>query len=134
MKKLGFVIMFLLVTSLCFAAIVNDGGVAYTPVTKTHTGGSTLQIIETDRVVWTPASGQKIVLLGVKYSSDLATTLLIENGSTAIVPVTECTASGQIVVGNGTPIWKGGADETLTYTTNAVSRHSILMWGYETSN
>ncbi len=137
MKKLGFVIMFLLFTvSVCFAAgiieigggKVDSSGFSYTPVTKTDSAAIGA---ESDKTVWTPASGNKIVLLGVKFSSDTATTLLIEMSSTAVVPITECTASGQVVVGNGTPIWQGGANETLTYTTGTSGRHSILLWGFE---
>jgi len=54
-----------------------------------------------------------------------------ESGSTAIIPRTQCTASGLVVVNSTVPIWKGAADATLTYTTTVASDHSILMWGYE---
>ncbi len=144
MKKFGFgililsgvILILLAIFSICFAAgiieigggKVDSSGFSYTPITKTD---SAITGAETGKTVWTPASGNKIVLLGIKFSSDTATPLLIEMNSTSVVPVTECTASGQVVVGNGTPIWQGGANETLTYTTGIAGRHSILMWGYE---
>ncbi len=120
----------------CYATIVELGGgsadssgFSYTPVTKTDSElvGST----ETDTVVWIPASGKKIVLNGIKFNSDTATTLLVENGTIAVIPTTECTASGQIVIASATPIWQGSADETLTYTVAISGRHSILLYGYE---
>ena len=140
MKRFIFIILTILfVTTYCFASIVEIGGgkvdssgFSYVPVTKTDS--TTTDSTETDTIVWTPSSGSKIVLLGVKFNSANATTLLVETGSTAVIPTTECAASGQIVIGNGTPIWKGTADETLTYTVPINGRHSILMWGYETTN
>ena len=126
--------------NLCYATIVTLGGgeaklggYDFTPVTHTDTNASdaNTQTAETDTVVWTPASGRKITLLGVNFTSETATTLLVETGSTAVIPITECTASGQIVIGNGNPIWRGSANETLTYTTGSAGRHSILMYGYE---
>lgn len=114
--------------STAFGAIDSIGGFYYTTKTKTHTETTGA---ETDKTVWTPASGSKIVLLGVKFSSDTATSLLVESGSTAVIPTSECTASGQVVIGNGVPIWQGSADESLTYTTGTAGSHSILMWGYE---
>ncbi len=125
-------VLFLMMTSLCFATIVNDGGVAYTPVTKTH---SAVVGAETDRTVWTPASGNKIVLNGVMFWADTKTQAFVEQGTNKVIPnFSMDTASGITVIGNGTPIWKGGLDETLTYTTETASSHSILLWGYETTN
>ena len=86
---------------------------------------------ETDTIVWTPASGKKIVLMGMKFNSDTATTLLVESGSSVVIPITECTASGQVVYQTSTPIWTGADDATLTYTVGTAGRHSILLQGYE---
>ena len=151
MKRLWLSVLFLmLMSSVCWATIVEIGGgtlntvsnvtevssgdldvsgFSYVVKTKTHTATTGK---ETDRVVWTPDSGEKITLLGAKFSSDTATSLLIETGTTtAVIPTSECTASGQVVVGNGVPIWQGEVDGNLTYTTGTVGSHSILLWGYE---
>ncbi len=101
------------------------GGTITTKTDTTNTG------TETDTVVWTPSSGNKIILTGISFTSDTATTLLVESGVTAIIPLAECTASGLVVIGNGSPIWKGADDATLTYTVGTAGRHSILMYGYE---
>ncbi len=134
MKKLFLVLLMLLIATPLFAAADIFSGYSMTPVTKTDSNASdTLtNTSETDTVVWTPASGQKIVLMGVRFTSDTATTLLVETGSTAVIPVSECGASGLVVVGTGFPIWQGTDDATLTYTVGTAGRHSILMYGYET--
>ena len=131
MKKLFLtLILIICFVSTAFGAIDSHGGFAF--ITKTKTD-SDIVGTETDTIVWTPASGMRITLLGVKFSSDTATTLLVETGSTAVIPTSECTASGQVVIGNGVPIWQGAANETLTYTTDIAGRHSILLWGYESN-
>lgn len=107
---------------------IDQTGFPFDPITKTDTA---VTGAETDEVVWTPASGKKIVLMGVKFNSDTATSLLVESSTTAVIPTTECTASGQIVINSSVPIWKGTDDATLTYTTGTSGRHSILLYGYE---
>ena len=117
-------------------AIDSHGGFAFLTKTKTDTcegTGADPRATETDTVVWTPGTGSRIVLMGIKFTSDTANTLLVESGSTAVIPVTECSASGLIVIQGSTPLWQGAANETLTYTIPAESRHSIMMWGYEMS-
>lgn len=121
--------LILLTANPLFAAINDIGGFAFKGVTKTDS--NTTNKVETDTVVWTPASGSSIVLMGIKFNSDTATALLVEQGTTAVIPTTECTASGQIVISSFTPIWEGTANQTLTYTVVKSSRHSILLWGYE---
>ncbi len=140
MKRiLLFILLFLGLTSFVYArgidsqTNIDQTGFPFTPVTKTDTNADDVSTMtkETDTVVWTPTSGKKIVLMGTKFNSSVATTLLVESGSTAVIPLTECTASGQIVVQSSTPIWEGATNETLTYTNGTVGRHSILLWGYE---
>ena len=134
MKKLLVILLMLLIATPLLAAPVQLGGYSMTPVTKTDTNAddANTNTTETDTVVWTPASGQKIVLMGVVFTSAVATTLRVETGSTLINPPFECTASGLVVVNSGFPIWQGEDDATLTYTVEKAGRHSILMYGYET--
>ena len=146
MKKLILVICLLLIAMPCYATIVEVGGgtittvssitsgsidssgFSYTPVTKTDT--ATIGA-ETDHALWTPASGKKIVLMGVKFSADTATTLLVETGTTPVIPTAQYTASGILTIEPSTPIWQGAINEALTYTTGTASSHSILVYGYE---
>jgi len=69
--------------------------------------------------------------MGVVFNSNVATEFFVEQGTTKVIPTIQETASGIVVIGNGTPIWKGGADQTLTFTTTVLGKHSILMWGFE---
>jgi len=139
MRRNLFLILFV---AVCFPLLIGAStrvyqeGYTFTTLTKTDTNADDAYTAttETDTVVWTPASGKKIYLMGMKFNSDTATTLLVESGSTAVVPFTECTASGQVVIQSSVPIWVGDADATLTYTTGTKGRHSIMMWGFESMN
>ena len=134
MKKIVFLLIFLIIfVPLLYGAQVDISGWSLMTKTKTDTNANDASTMsaETDTVVWTPASGNKIILMGIKFNSETATTLLIESGSTAVIPLTECTASGQIVIQSSVPIWQGADDATLTYTVETKGRHSILLWGYE---
>lgn len=131
-------LVLLLVMGLCvsaYAAPVTQGGFAYTPVNKTVTGtGNT-----TATTIWTPATGQKIVLMGGIYSSGSASSFKVESGtsSTGITDI-QNTASGTIVLGSNAPIWQGTDDETLTYSviilpeSTTMNSYSLYLWGYET--
>ena len=133
-KKFILFLILMMFVPFVYATQVDSSGFSFIPVTKTSTvttGNST------DTVVWTPASGSAIVLMGMKFSSATAGTILVESGTTAVIPTAEYTASGLMVVSSYTPIWQGAEDETLTYTTvksgvaGSSGRHSILLWGYE---
>ena len=128
----------LLFTTFAFAGVVTHGGFQFEPQTKT----STLSTAEnTDTTVWTPASDNKIVLMGVMFSAkdttgcaELQLSTKVNNVYTTVIPEIYASASGVVVIGNGTPIWKGDADETLVATTTGINvRHSVLLWGYETT-
>ena len=129
LKKVLIVGLFLLVSTLAEAALVSQAGFNYTPVQKVYTTTSDQAL--TDQAVWTPTSGKKITLLGIAYTPMLASTMFLEQSTTKIIPETAVTASGNLVIGNGTPIWRGSADQVITITTNATCEHSILLWGYE---
>ncbi len=154
MRKIVLMILILLfTTSFCFAAgiteigggKVDSSGFSYTPITKTYQVEGTNTV--TGQVVWTPASSNKIVLMGVSFSSEdkaeftLETDVVLTGSdvktATTVVPNTYCIASGIVVIGNGTPIWEGSADDILYLGTwsGAIAGnenpHSILLWGYE---
>ena len=98
--------------------------------TKTATGTSSAS----DTTIWTPASGNKIVLMGVMLSSESDMDFLIETGSTAVIPRVYGIATEPVVIlSNSTPIWTGSDDATLTYTVDNYDsmNYSILLWGFE---
>lgn len=113
---------------IVFASSVEQAGFIVGVQTKTHFSHSGT---ETDTVVWTPESGRKIVLMGMAFSSDVAERVLVESGTTVVIPYMQNVASGLTVVDSGYPIWEGTTDATLTYTTVVAGDHSILLWGYE---
>ena len=129
--------------SKAYAGIESIGGYAWTPVTKTYS----TEGIASGTVVWRPASGNKIVLMGAIFSNKTGvtanTTLELETGwvatgptggnGTDVIPPMNI-ASGPIVIGTGVPIWKGETDATLTITTNEELTPAITLWGYETTN
>jgi len=129
-----------------FAGNVRQAGYAYTPVHKTWNSTSAGTV--SGLAVWTPPSGERIVLLGVAFSSETAMEFTIETDivwgnlgqtqmdtATIIVPVISCAESGIVTVGNGTPIWKGTADQILYLGTfgdfGEFHDRSLLLWGYE---
>ena len=131
MKKILFILLgLILVTGTVFAGIDSLGGVAWTVETK-NLSTTTDADSWADEVVWTPDSGNAIVLLGVSYSSALASSFEIETGTTDVIPLTQNTASGVVVIGNGLPIWEGSDDATLTITSSGAAQRSVLLWGYE---
>ena len=130
MRKVLLTILLCLLTTSAFAMNVTQTGHSYPIKTKTYTTSGVDETL-TDEVVWTPTTGTKIVLVGASFSSDVATEFKVEQGTTSVIPSTQATASGSIVIGNGTPIWKGSDNQTLTLTTNSAGQHSILLWGYE---
>ena len=135
MKKIILFFLFLLVfAQTSYGANVEIAGWSHDAVSYTATSTSDAA----DTTIWTPSSGRKIVLMGVVYSSGSASSLLLEQSSTAVIPTIYNTVSGSIVIGNGLPIWEGNADEVLSYTTSvnagdstSKKTHSILVWGFE---
>jgi len=134
MKKILFVLLILLFVVSTNAnaqplRTVFQHGFDITPQTKTRTN---LSGVNTDTVLWTPASGKKIVLMGVSYWADAISRFYVKSGSTMVIPTSgNDIASGIVVISGAYPIWKGAADATLTYTTPISNEHTILLWGYE---
>ena len=141
MKKLVLFLIILLACSQVYAASLD--GFEFAPVNKTlyrETG------TVSGETIWTPASGKRINLMGVAFSSSDAMEFVIEEDitivssevveSTAVIPRMACTTSGLTTIGNGIPIWKGALNEKLylgTFNggTSINNRHSILLWGFE---
>jgi len=77
MKRILFV-LFLMVLFIPFASAgtIEQAGFSVSPQTKTDSahGGT-----ETDTIVWSPADGKKIVLMGVAFSSDAANNFFVFN-------------------------------------------------------
>ncbi len=87
---------------------------------------------QTRTAVWTPASGRRIVLMGVELSSDTAMNIQLEEGGADIVPPQYIGATGGVVIGFGNyPVWVGGVDAVITATSSTTGNHSILLVGLE---
>lgn len=87
---------------------------------------------QTDKVVWTPASGYRIVLLGVVISTNAANNVELESSDVDVIPPIYLAANGGAVVAvGGRPIWIGAVDATLAYTSSAATNVSVALIGYE---
>ncbi len=87
---------------------------------------------QTDKAVWEPTSGKRIVLTGVLFSTDTQMNIKLEQGETLVVPPVYLAANGGAVVSGGDwPIWVGEADQALSLTSSASGNHSCMLYGYE---
>lgn len=121
---------FLALLSLYLAApaFADRPHVDYTTVTK----NANTTDANTDAVIWTPASGKRIILMGAAFSADATDTLFMEVSTTTIIPVQYLGANvPDVLSGGGRPIWEGATDQALTYTTTTSANTSIFLWGYE---
>lgn len=101
-------------------------------VTSSGTKSGNYATAQTDTAIWTPATGKKIVLVGVVFSTDTAMNIKIEKGTTSIIPPMYMAANGGAVISGGdAPIWVGAKDEVLTITSSTSGNHSVLLYGYE---
>lgn len=138
MKTLILLLVLLFSCSLAYAGYVEIGGF-YPPVTKTYSG--TDQASGT--IVWAPASGKKIVLMGMLGSfagpvrntttGSLGTGIDATTGFGTFVEVIPFVniASGPIVITSGVPIWQGATNGTLSATTSGRVTAGVVLWGYE---
>ena len=148
MKIVLVVVLVLCFAQTAFAGNVSQAGFTYTPVTKTYS--TTAKGTISGRLVWEPANGKHIVLMGVMASTantalfDLETDIALDGSgnvrsATKVVPTTHLASSGIMVIGNGTPIWQGtDSGDKLYYGSQQVTGcyrgHSVLLWGYEAGN
>jgi hypothetical protein len=135
MKKfLCFLVLTILTVSIILPSVVfaqdhvQQAGYAYTPVTQQYTKCSGTS---TSAVVWDPAPGAKIVLMGGIFNSDTATRFALHTTSAQTSPYINASASGIVAIGSGSPIWKGAVDEDLKLTTITAGSHVLYLWGYE---
>ena len=139
MKILILLLVLLFSCSLVYADYATLSGVSWTPVTKTYSTAGTAS----GAIVWTPASGAKINLLGVYLYGQKAgnlTTMSLKTGTvyltggTDIIPAT-LIASGPTVINSSVPIWRGSTDANLSITTSTapVLVPSVVLWGYESN-
>jgi hypothetical protein len=106
---------------------VDLAGHGWTPVRKT----GNYNAAQTDTVIWAPAAGKAIVLLGVLLSTDTAMSMQLESSNVDVIPPCYFAANGGAVISGGGPVWEGAADATLDLTSSAAGNHSVLLWGYE---
>lgn len=55
----------------------------------------------------------------------------IEDPLVDVIPPVYLVARGGAVISGGGPIYKGGADVSITLTSSADGNHSVMLWGYE---
>ena len=111
---------------------VNDDGIQEVRVggiPRRRTGNySTAQ---TDTVIWTPATGKTIVLMGAVFSTDTAMSVSLSSDANYIIPPLYFSLNGGANISGISPIWKGAIDSTLTITSSDNGNHSVMLWGYE---
>jgi hypothetical protein len=87
---------------------------------------------QTDKAVWTPGSGKRIVLMGALFSTDTAMNIKVEKGDTLVIPPVYLANNGVAQINGGDfPVWTGAADEALSLTSSGTGNHSVLLFGYE---
>ena len=135
MKIFILTLVLLFSCSLAFAGFVEVGGF-YTPVTKSFSGADQAS----GTIVWQPASGKRIVLMGIAETclGDASSTARLGTGIDSsgngtfidVIPMVNI-ASGPIIITSGVPIWEGAVDGTLAVTTNQSFTATLTLWGYE---
>ena len=98
----------------------------YTTVTKQEAVTSSV----TNRDVWIPESGKSIVLMGIVVSGNSSGQVSFDASRAIVAPF--ITASDPVVIGNGTPIYQGKADEVIRFTNTGTGPISdITLFGWE---
>ena len=101
----------------------------YDAKTKTATASGNV----TDSVIWTPASGARIILQGAIFCADRAAdTVELETSTTDVISPFAIESYGchSFGAGNGA-LWMGTVDATLNYTVRTSGTVSVTLWGYE---
>ena len=115
---------------VCTSVWADRPHIDYTTVTKTVRGS----VAATDTAFWTPASGEKIILMGCAVESDTGgQTIEIEISDIDVIPPQRFESSGlRVISGGGAPIYETARDAVLRYTVSSNGNFSIMCWGYET--
>ena len=120
----------LLFPGLAFTAWADLPHLDYVTQTKTATGTSA-----SATVLWTPASGKRIMLQGCIFGFEGPGRVQLDEGDSGddVIPSVGVATQGTIVVdANGGLLWVGDVNETLTWTTSqSATQRSIMCWGYE---
>ena len=120
-------------------ALLLSGGVAWAELpsreftTQTKTASSSKGV--TDQVIWTPASGKRIVLQGALFCASNATdNIELESSNVDVIPPFAIESYGcKTFSAGGAALWMGATDATLTYTggVRGPGTLSVMVWGYE---
>ena len=99
--------------------------------TQTKTATATANV--TDSVIWTPASGKRIVLQGAIFCATAAAdNVELETGTTDVIPPFAIDSYGCRTFSAGAAaLWMGSTDATLNYTARSAGTVSVTLWGYE---
>lgn len=89
---------------------------------------ATITAVTTDGVLWTPATGKRVYVMGCAVSSGGAQKTTLEISDTMIAPpiYTAADVTEEIFL-HAT----GTADQTVTYTTTSSTTTTIICTGYE---
>lgn len=87
-------------------------------------------VAQSQKVLWTPGTGRRILIMGVIFSTDTAMNIQVEEGGRVLVPPIDLPADGgaNILFPNGLML---GVDVALSYTSSANGGHSVMMYGKE---
>ena len=81
-----------------------------------------------------PAAGRKIIIFGMFFSSDVAQSVLIEHGTTAMHQQYVAANGGSIAAFGPSlniPLWEAAAATAVTYT-NTVAGNLVIEAWYQT--
>ena len=84
-------------------------------------------------VIKTPASGKRVLLRGVTFTTATAGTMYISGDTTglSITPVMQFAANGGAVISDPLGIWNGAVNDSISVRTNIAGNHGVTIWGTE---
>lgn len=85
---------------------------------------------QTERVIWTPRQGRRILFMGVLISTRVARWIRVETSGDVLIPPIFFGARGgaNLLFTNGLLL---GVNATLSYSSVGDGRHSIMFYGKE---
>lgn len=100
----------------------------YTPVTKSDNTTDA----QTDKALWTPASGARSVVDGCTVSADATQTIELEVSNADVFPAIYLAANSSVSIGYGSsPLYQSATNGVLAYTTTTSANTTIVCSGYE---
>lgn len=79
-----------------------------------------------------PASGKRILLKGLTFTTAIAGVMVASGDTTFISPQLQFAANGGAVINDSLGMWQGGVNENIRFTSNITGAHGITIWGRET--